>query len=148
MLTCFDSLFGRLGSGILGDKYGRFNVFIISCYLSGILLIAMWIPGSGQSATIAFTALFGFFSGAYIALVVALIAQISPQDQIGYRNGIASFVQSIGSLVTSPIAGAIIEKPNGVLGVKLYAGAFLLAGTTAILFARLVKTRWSLKTPL
>lgn len=108
----------------------------------------MWIPGSGQSTTIAFTALFGFFSGAYIALVVALIAQISPQDQIGYRNGIASFVQSIGSLVTSPIAGAIIEKPNGVLGVKLYAGAFLLAGTTAILFARLVKTRWSLKTPL
>lgn len=105
----------------------------------------MWIPGTSDAATVAFAALFGVFSGAYIALVVALVAQISPIEEIGYRNGIASLVQAIGSLVTSPIAGAIIEKPNGVLGVKLYSGAFLLAGTTCILLARMVRTRWQIQ---
>ena len=141
----FLSLVGRLSSGILADRYGRFNIFITSCYIAGILILAMWIPGGGDATTVAVAALFGLFSGAYIALLVALIAQISPLEEIGYRNGVACLAQSIGSLAATPIAGAILEHPNGVIGVKAYAGAFLLAGTSCILFARLAKTKFKLR---
>ncbi|KAJ6787995.1 hypothetical protein PWT90_01107 [Aphanocladium album] len=138
------SLMGRLGSGILADKFGRFNAFVGSCYIAGILILAMWIPGTQNNVTIAFAAMFGLFSGAYIALLVALVALVSPIREIGYRNGIASLAQSVGGLFATPIAGAIFVKPNGLVGVKVYAGAFLLAGTTSVFIARLVLTKFKL----
>ncbi|KAJ6779436.1 hypothetical protein PWT90_10268 [Aphanocladium album] len=138
------SLVGRLSSGILADKFGRFNAFVASCYVAGVLVLAMWIPGTGNAVTIAFAAMFGLFSGAYIALLVALIAQVSPIREIGYRNGIACLAQSIGGLLATPIAGAIIDKPGGLVGIKVYAGVFLLAGTSSVLIARLFLTKFKL----
>ena len=99
-------------------------------------------------ATIIFAVLFGLSSGAYIALSAALVAQISPIEEIGYRNGIASLAGSAGGLAATPIAGAIIQLPNGTMGVKAYAGAFLIAGTTGIMMSRLVKTKFKLKAKL
>lgn len=142
------SLIGRLSSGILADKFGRFNAFIASCYVAGILVLAMWIPGTGNAVTIAFAALFGLFSGAYIALLVALIAQVSPIREIGYRNGVACLAQSIGGLAATPIAGAIIDQPGGLVGIKVYAGVFLVAGTTSVLVARLCLTKFKLNAVL
>ncbi|OAA71158.1 Major facilitator superfamily domain, general substrate transporter [Cordyceps fumosorosea ARSEF 2679] len=142
------SLVGRLSSGILADRFGRFNAFIASCYIAGALVLAMWIPGTENAVTIAFAALFGLFSGAYIALLVALIAQVSPIREIGYRNGIACLAQSVGGLLATPIAGAILARPGGLVGIKVYAGVFLLAGTTSVLLARLVLTKFKLKVAL
>lgn len=139
------SLIGRLSSGILADRFGRFNAFIASCYVAGILVLAMWIPGTENATTIAFAAMFGLFSGAYIALLVALIAQVSPIREIGYRNGVACLAQSVGGLAATPIAGAIIDKPNGLVGIKVYAGVFLVAGTSSVLMARLFLTKFKLK---
>lgn len=142
------SLIGRLSSGILADRFGRFNAFIASCYVAGLLVVAMWIPGTDDATTIAFAALFGLFSGAYIALLVALIAQVSPIREIGYRNGVACLAQSVGGLLATPIAGAIIDKPGGLVGIKVYAGVFLLAGTTSVMMARLVLTKFKVKAVL
>ncbi|KAJ4153420.1 hypothetical protein LMH87_009907 [Akanthomyces muscarius] len=142
------SLIGRLSSGILADRFGRFNAFIASCYIAGVLVLAMWIPGTENATTIAFAAMFGLFSGAYIALLVALIAQVSPIREIGYRNGIACLAQSVGGLLATPIAGAIIDKPGGLVGIKVYAGVFLVTGTTSVMIARLVLTKFKLKAVL
>lgn len=139
------SLFGRIGSGVLADRLGRFNLFIISCYVAGILVVAMWIPGTGTAVTFAFAAMFGLFSGAYIALVSALVAEISPISEIGYRNGISSLAQSVGGLASTPIAGLILQQTNGVIWVKVYAGIFLVVGTTGVLLSWLVKTNFRLK---
>ncbi|KAM3539431.1 hypothetical protein ARSEF1564_007648, partial [Beauveria bassiana] len=116
------SLVGRLSSGILADRFGRFNAFIASCYVAGVLVLAMWIPGTDNATTVAFAALFGLFSGAYIALLVALVAQVSPLREIGYRNGVACLAQSVGGLLATPIAGAIIDKTRGVMGSKGFPG--------------------------
>ncbi|KAJ4152146.1 hypothetical protein NW765_017655 [Fusarium oxysporum] len=67
------SLFGRLVSGFLGDKIGRYNIFIIVCYITTILILAIWIPIISTSGIVAFAALFGFFSGAYVSLLPVLI---------------------------------------------------------------------------
>ncbi|KAM3436014.1 hypothetical protein NHJ13734_005291 [Beauveria thailandica] len=142
------SLVGRLSSGILADRFGRFNAFVASCYVAGVLVLAMWIPGTDNATTVAFAALFGLFSGAYIALLVALVAQVSPLREIGYRNGVACLAQSVGGLLATPIAGAIIDKPGGLVGVKVYAGVFLVVGTTSVMMARLVLTKWKLRAVL
>jgi MFS family permease len=83
--------------------------------------------------------LFGIFSGAYISLMAALVAQISPLEEVGYRNGLTFLFSSVGGLTTSPIAGAILEGPSGWAGLKIFAGVFMLAGTSSILAARIAR---------
>ncbi|KAJ3496251.1 hypothetical protein NLG97_g2800 [Lecanicillium saksenae] len=134
------SLFGRLFAGFMGDKMGRFNIFIGCCYLSGIWILALWISNNSQSALVAFAALFGFSSGAYISLVAPLVMQISPLPEIGFRTGIVFFVASIGGLTTNPINGALVDSSGGFTGMKIFAGVFCLVGTSFVLAARLRKT--------
>ncbi|KAI0595153.1 major facilitator superfamily domain-containing protein [Biscogniauxia sp. FL1348] len=143
------SLVGRLSSGILSDKAGKYNVFACACTTAGALVLAMWIPAAGagvasDAATVAFSVLFGVFSGAYISLLAPLVAQISPPAEFGYRNGLTFLVSSVGGLTTSPIAGAILGAGGNWTGLKVFAGVMLLAGTAITFLARLEKTgyRW------
>lgn len=137
------SLIGRFSSGFLSDRAGRFNVFITACYISGILILAMWVPARNDAVAIAFSVLFGIFSGAYISLMAALVAQISPLEEVGYRNGLTFLFSSVGGLTTSPIAGAILQGPLDWAGLKIFAGVFMLGGTSFILAARFSKIGFS-----
>ncbi|GFP60200.1 hypothetical protein ACSS6W_007627 [Trichoderma asperelloides] len=139
------SLFGRMLSGFAGDKFGRYNVFITVCYLASIFVLALWIPAATTGARIAFAAIFGFFSGAYVALIAALVVQISPASEMGFRMGLSFFVLSFGGLTTNPISGAILDGPLGWLGPKIFSGIFCLAGTTFVLAARINQTGWKLR---
>ncbi|KID82968.1 Major facilitator superfamily domain, general substrate transporter [Metarhizium guizhouense ARSEF 977] len=139
------SLIGRAGSGLLADRFGLFNIFSLSCYGAGIFIMVLWIPGGGNdAATVAFSLLFGLFSGAYIALLGALVARISPIEEVGYRNGIGQLFGAVGGLVTAPIAGAILQGPGGEIGLKAFAGAFMIVGTTGIVAARISQTGFKL----
>lgn len=141
------SLFGRLLTGILADRIGKFNVFIAAGYISGILTLALWLPihSNMDGARIAFAVLFGFFSGAYVSLIATLVAQISPMKEIGFRVGLVFLFSSAGALTTSPIAGAILSQDNGNwTGVKVFAGVFCLAGTTCMVVTRVIKVGWKL----
>ncbi|KAM5352807.1 hypothetical protein ACJ41O_005529 [Fusarium nematophilum] len=136
------SLFGRIFSGIMGDKIGRYNIFIIVCYLTAVWILALWIPCNTTAGIIAFAALFGFCSGAYVSLIAPLVAQISPFPEIGFRTGIVFFISSLGGLTTNPINGEIISKPDGWIGMKVFAGVFCVVGTTFILTARVHRVGW------
>lgn len=139
------SLIGRAGSGFLADKFGLFNIFSLACYGAGICIMTVWIPGGGHdAATITFCLLFGLFSGAYVAILPALVARISPLEEVGYRNGISQLFGSVGGLVTSPIAGAIFEGAGGAIGLKTFAGVFMLVGTTGVVAARISWTGFKL----
>lgn len=134
------SLFGRLFAGLLGDRIGRFNIFVVCCYLSGVWILALWICKNSEAALIAFSILFGFSSGAYISLVAPLVMQISPLPEIGFRTGVVFFVASIGGLTTNPIAGAIIDSSGGFTGMKIFCGVFCVVGTTFVALARVRRT--------
>ena len=136
-----NSLFGRLGAGASADYFGPYNVFVGVCYLAGIMILALWIPASTAGATIAFAVVFGFSTGAYVALAAPCVVQISPFQQIGYRIGLIFLFSSIAGLTTNPIAGAILSLNNGSwTGMKVYAGFLTLAGTTLALGARIYRT--------
>lgn len=138
------SLFGRLASGFYSDKVGRFNVFVVVCFMSGFWILALWLVDTSQPAIIAFAALFGFFSGAYVSLIAPLIMQVSPMPEIGFRTGIVFFVASIAGLVTNPMNGAILDGSGGWTGLKVAAGVFCLAGTASVAIGRGHATKWKL----
>ncbi|KUL84253.1 hypothetical protein ZTR_06960 [Talaromyces verruculosus] len=140
------SLFGRLIAGALADTLGAYNIFSFVCYVSGILVLALWIPASGNAAVIAFAVIFGFTSGAYASLIANLIVKISPNFKvIGYRTGLAFLFGSIGGLTTNPIAGAILQRDNGsYTGMKIFSGVCVMIGTTLVFVARLHQTKFKL----
>ena len=141
LLTLTYSVFGRFGGGLIGDKIGRYNMYIIICYFSGVITLALWLPATGNAAIIVFAALFGFSSGGFVSLSPALIAQISPYKELGYRLGLVYFFASIAGVTTNPIAGAILQRSSGSFNnVKIYAGVCCLVGTTFVLVARIVHT--------
>jgi MFS family permease len=112
---------------------------------TGVLILALWIPAASSAAVIVFAVLFGFFSGAYASLGPALVAQISPIQDIGIRTGLFFAVSSIAGLVSGPVAGAILSNWDvGFLGVKIFAGVLCLAGAIFVLWARIHKTGFKL----
>lgn len=126
------STIGRLLAGA-GDYIGRMNLAIFSSLVSGILLLAFWIPLSTAPAIIGFSVVYGFFAGLYISLIPACIAQISHHHEIGLRLGLAWGIVSIFALFGPPISGALISNYGG--GAKgyemggMFSGVVVLAGT-------------------
>lgn len=100
--------------------------------LSGVITLALWIPGTSAAALIVYGIIFGFSSGGFISLGPACIAQISDIREIGSRTGTAFLVFSFGSLTGSPIGGALVSAMGGsYLGLQLFAG---LAMTVSVVF--------------
>jgi MFS transporter, MCT family, aspergillic acid transporter len=130
-----------MSAGIGSDKIGAYNILVSACILAGILVLALWIPATGNAAIIVFSTLFGFASGAYVSLAASLVVQISPFPEIGYRTGLLFLFSSFGGLTTNPIAGAILSRDHGsYTGMKVFAGVFILAGSLFILTARFYNT--------
>ncbi|KAE8318165.1 major facilitator superfamily domain-containing protein [Aspergillus transmontanensis] len=135
------SLFGRLGAGIFADKIGSYNIFVVVTYIAGILVLALWIPASNNPGTIVFAVVFGFATGAYVALAPGLVVKLSPFAEIGYRTGLLFLFASISGLTTNPIAGAILQHSDGsYTGMKIFSGVLLIVGSTLVLGVRLRQT--------
>jgi MFS family permease len=138
------SMVGRLVSGYASDTLGKFNTFCVSCYIAGISILAFWIPAQSQDAIIAVSVLVGCFSGAYISLVGALVAQISPLPEIGYRTGLVFLFAALPSLATNPIAGVILSSTGSWIYLMVFSGIFTLVGTTVVWTTRIMHVGWKL----
>ena len=116
-------------------------MFIVMCSLSGIAEFALWIPATKPSVVNGFAIMFGFVSGAFIGLLGALPASVSPLAEIGYRMGVLFLAVSIPALTMGSIGGAILQNgSNGWLDVKIFGGTMCLAGSAIILLSRWLYT--------
>ncbi|PYI11581.1 MFS general substrate transporter [Aspergillus sclerotiicarbonarius CBS 121057] len=111
---------GRIIPTYLADLFGRFNLMIVMTLLSGILVVALWLPSHGNAPAIVFSALYGFTSGTVVSLAPALVAQISEIREIGVRSGTYFFIVSFAALTGTPIAGALLPDPLHGSYTKLF----------------------------
>ncbi|KAK4867870.1 hypothetical protein LT330_007529 [Penicillium expansum] len=138
------SVFGRILPGWLGDRFGRFNVMVITTYVTSIIVLALWIPGHGNIPIIIFSAIFGFTSGTFVSMIPAIVAQVTKDVRtIGVRNGSNFFIISIAALTGNPIAGALVAHDDGgFLYLQIFCGLTMLVGATFFLVARVVQVGW------
>ena len=144
-LPIFNSIFGRIIPGWLGDKVGRFNVMIVTTGLSAILVLVLWIPApdGSNAATIVFACLFGFTSGTFVGMTPALVQQMSRIEEVGVRLGITFGINSIAALVSNPIAGALIARDGGgYLYLKIFCGLAMGLGCVSLIVARTAQSGW------
>ncbi|KAL6918720.1 hypothetical protein FSST1_002746 [Fusarium sambucinum] len=121
---------GRALPGYFADRYGVLNVMVVTTSACTVLILGLWLPiRSGNEAAInAFTTLFGFWSGAAIALAPVCIGQVCEAKDYGKRTGTSFFISSFGALIGIPIAGVILES-----GDNNYQGLIILVGVTFVI---------------
>ncbi|TID13012.1 putative monocarboxylate permease-like protein [Venturia nashicola] len=134
------SFFGRLFPGYVADKIGRYNLTIVMMTLTAVSVFAVWTTTRSTGGVIAFAALYGFTSGAFVSMAPTLIAQISPDMRlIGIRNGTQFAILAVAALIGSPIGGAIAgtgAQPN-YMALQVFCGICLAVGVVFMTAARI-----------
>ncbi|GJF00222.1 MFS general substrate transporter [Phanerochaete sordida] len=129
---------GRLVPACAADRAGRFNVLVPAAAAAGVAVLAGWPLAHGLGGCVAFAAVFGFASGAFNALVVPCVAQISDVRHIGTRIGLLYSVLAFPSLAGEPAAGALLRAAHGsYIGMIVFSGATVLLGSFFFLWVRL-----------
>ncbi|KAI0629936.1 MFS general substrate transporter [Trametes polyzona] len=136
------SIFGRIAPPFLADTVGRFNIVVPSTLLMGLLALVFWTFARSLVAIIVFAAAYGCFSGAFLAMQIPCIAQISNIEEVGTRIGILYSVASFGVLAGSPAAGAVLKvDQGGYTGMIILCGVLNILGSSFLLGSKYMVNR-------
>jgi MFS family permease len=142
------SILGRLVASYTASRIGVMIPWIV-CVATSAILNLSWIAVRERGALIAFSVLYGAFSGALIPLPPSIFPVVCPDPSVlGARLGMAQGLGSVASLIGSPIAGALStvgvqgRDERNYLGLQLWGGLVMLvgAGNLMILWWMLVRT--------
>jgi predicted MFS family arabinose efflux permease len=138
---------GRALPGYVGDRFGVFNTMCVTAFVCAMFIMTLWrLSGESEARMTAFTAIFGFWSGAAISLTAVCVSQVCKIEDLGKRNGTAFFVTGFGTLVGVPIGAAVLQSEGGAYhGLIEFSGAFYFAAFLAFLAARLIAGGWNTK---
>ncbi|KAI1131959.1 MFS general substrate transporter [Nemania abortiva] len=120
------SIFGRLMPSALSKYVGVINAFIATVFLSSVSIF-YWTSVSNIAGSIAFSVLYGFFSGGVVAFAPVVLTSLTEDlSYLGTRLGVLNIFKGIGSVVGAPIGGAILQTSGGYLGMQLFSAFSVL----------------------
>jgi MFS family permease len=124
---------GRLGLGVLADRYGVKRVLIAGLAIQA-LAAGAYLFAAGLGAFYAIAAVFGFAYGGVMPLYAVLAGEYFSQHILGTVLGAATMVSSLG-MALGPLGGGwLFDRFGGY--AWLYIGSFALGlGAVAIALA-------------
>jgi MFS family permease len=139
------SVLGRVLPGFLADRFGRFNVIIVTITLCVITVLALWLPaGTSEAMLIVYAVLFGFASGSNLGLVPVCLGQLCDHRQYGRLFSTAMMVASFGTLSSVPIGGAILDSgTDSWTYLIIFAGVSYVVALGCYTTARVLAIGWS-----
>ncbi|KAH8114865.1 MFS general substrate transporter [Phellopilus nigrolimitatus] len=147
---------GRVVSGYIADRFGRFNTLVPVAVVQTISIFAIWTTSMKVPQTIVFAVLFGASSASYSSIASSCVAQITTDpSQIGTRTGMFMAALAPGILGGPPISGALLAlrtrlRPDTsdssgadfrYLWAQFFCASCLLVGTLFALAARVACER-------
>ena len=120
-ITNAASGFGRVASGLLGDKFGALNVSAPLTLVCAIITYT-WPLATTKGSFIVIGIIYGFCSGAYVTLLPAPLIGMGDMHDAGRRTGIAMTGIALGAVAGPPISGALVQTSGGFMAVGYYAG--------------------------
>jgi MCP family monocarboxylic acid transporter-like MFS transporter 10 len=145
-ITFAGSAIGSPIMAALGDKFGVFNVVILSTFLSAGLQASIFGAKTDSSAVI-ISFLYGFMAAGFQSMVGPIYAKLSSTVlEIGHRMGFGFFIIGIATLISSPIQGALLgNNPLSYAWWKplVFSVTSSLLGTLLLIVSRrLLIKRW------
>ncbi|MCJ1476315.1 hypothetical protein MMC13_004981 [Lambiella insularis] len=136
------SVFGRILPNFLADKVGPMNMLVPCTLFSGILCLC-WIAIKDVSGIVVLCVLYGFFSGAFVSLIPAVVAKLTPDMAVvGTWMGMSLAIGALGLLIGNPIGGALVNVEQAVFyRAQAFCGASIVLGSVLIFMARMIRAR-------
>ncbi|KZV93944.1 MFS general substrate transporter [Exidia glandulosa HHB12029] len=138
------SIPGRLLPNFAADRLGILNVTIFVALASGAVTLGMLGIQTNSAATAAviiISVAYGFFSGALLSLLGAVVPTLSRSvHEIGMRTGIVFLFMGICGLFGSPIAGWLLgSNPLTYTWWRaiVFSSVMLFVSAALLFFARL-----------
>lgn len=142
LLITVVNLFGipsRIITGVIADKYGRFNVMVLTSLFSLVFILGIFLPAKGRLPILyAFAALFGCSNSAVLSLIGACVGQICPAVQFGKYYGLLYFCLAFLNLVGIYLTILVIG-PGSQHNYQMWIimqGSLALASVAAWIWAR------------
>ncbi|KAG7665333.1 uncharacterized protein J8A68_001021 [[Candida] subhashii] len=135
----------RLISGILADKYGRFNVMIVTSILTTLIIFATWLPAKGNiSLLYIFGVLFGISTSAVISLIPACTGQICSSEQFGKVYGTLYFFLGFLTILGMYFASLVIGtgSQDHFRKFVVFEGGLSATSIVVWLYARYAAVGW------
>jgi len=132
-------VFGRYTAGLLCDRFGAINTLAPMTAIAAIVAYA-WPFAEDQGSFIAIAIIYGFASGAYVALIAAPIIGMGQAQDAGRRIGMSMGLMAMGALAGPPIAGVLLGATGGFRAPGYYAGSIVMLASTLMMFTKKVAT--------
>ncbi|KAK0475833.1 major facilitator superfamily domain-containing protein [Armillaria novae-zelandiae] len=136
LISAFSAV-GRVLVGVVGDRLGHLPVLSLCQCMGGIAQMAIWPFAGSLPSLMAFSSIYGFFTGGYVSLYPVVAADLYGVEGLASITGImfSSFVP--GTLLGPPISGAILDSHTNpltgkinFLPVQLFGGSWLLGSAS------------------
>jgi hypothetical protein len=155
--TSATSIFGRIIPPYFADHFGSFNVVTICTRMSGVSILALWLPfcyHKSHAGVIIFALAYGFFSGAVVSLLMPCMAKAGSIETLGQRFGTFQIIISLryklqasfhfmfdadvrSNLTGLPTMGAILVRQSGhdYSGLAIFSGVSCIVGSVILVWA-------------
>ena len=139
------SILGRTLPYMLGQRVKPIHTLLFSGVVGAILLFS-WIAVKTKAAYVVWCVLWGFVAGVLVTAPTSTTAHpvLSPSmGVVGTRLGMSWMGSSIGSLIGSPIAGALSNVSSGdFLHAQIFAGVIMVTGTAFLVWPLIAIERY------
>ncbi|KAI1314934.1 hypothetical protein EDD11_001571 [Mortierella claussenii] len=121
---------GRISIGLAADRLGAIRVAALTFVAAGASCF-IWMFANSYGTLVAFSIMYGFFSGGFFTLVASITADIVGLEHLGSGLTVIFLTNTPGNLFTLPIAGKMFEtsgdyKPMIGYNAAMYLGSALL----------------------
>ncbi|KAJ1708874.1 monocarboxylate permease [Aspergillus flavus AF70] len=122
------STFGRVIPGILADKFGRLNAFMVGGITTAIVIFCFNLATT-NAGLIVYSAVIGFTSGTIISGASAAFT-LCPKDprDMGTYMGMGIALSSFATLIGPPVNGALVKHYGGYSEASIFSGVMCLTG--------------------
>lgn len=123
---------GRIAIGFAADCFGRLRTFKASMGATFICCVA-WYFCTTQASVVAFSAMFGFWSGAFISLVPVVLAGYFDPARLGSVMGLISLSLIPGSFLGPILSGIMFDSTGSYLATCVFSSVVFGLCTLAML---------------
>ncbi|KAF2155532.1 MFS general substrate transporter [Myriangium duriaei CBS 260.36] len=148
---------GKIIFGYLADRLGRINTLAVTTLLSSVTVLGLWLPSTLASSIdgkydirskalyVAFVICYSTFASPYISLFPTSLVELFGAQNFSSVNGFFYMLRGIGTLVGTPIAGALIVRnvqsevstPGSYTRCTAFLGTLLAGASLCVIWARL-----------